>query len=257
MDDLAKLQYLSLVSKVCAELDAHLGVSDKTLAEFIIDLAQKHPELGAFRAALDENGAEFPSSFASSLLALITKMMPKKRSAPAKASSSRAAGAGPQEQFSGLAVANDSDARRRELELEALGGGAVADPALGFDRRAGRDSRGGGGGGGNPNPTPTLTLALALALALTLTLTLALTLTRSEQHGRAGAAAPRGGPERASAARDDLPGPRLQRDGLRLLRAARGVQGPRGGPRAHLAHLAGAGDRTAPPEPEPQPWPWP
>jgi len=154
MDDLAKLQYLSLVSKVCAELDAHLGVSDKTLAEFIIDLAQKHPELGAFRAALDENGAEFPSSFASSLLALITKMMPKKRSAPAKASSSRAADAGPQERFSGLAVANDSDARRRELELEALGGGAVADPALGFDRRASRDSRGGGGGGGNPNPSP-------------------------------------------------------------------------------------------------------
>ena len=153
MDDLAKLQYLSLVSKVCAELDAHLGVSDKTLAEFIIDLAQKHPELGAFRAALDENGAEFPSSFASSLLALITKMMPKKRSAPAKASSSRAADAGPQERFSGLAVANDSDARRRELELEALGGGAVADPALGFDRRASRDSRG-GGGGGNPNPNP-------------------------------------------------------------------------------------------------------
>ena len=154
MDDLAKLQYLSLVSKVCAELDAHLGVSDKTLAEFIIDLAQKHPELGAFRAALDENGAEFPSSFASSLLALITKMMPKKRSAPAKASSSRAADAGPQERFSGLAVANDSDARRRELELDALGGGAVADPALGFDRRASRDSRGGGGGGGNPNPSP-------------------------------------------------------------------------------------------------------
>ena len=154
MDDLAKLQYLSLVSKVCAELDAHLGVSDKTLAEFIIDLAQKHPELGAFRAALDENGAEFPSSFASSLLALITKMMPKKRSAPAKASSSRAADAGPQERFSGLAVANDSDARRRELELEALGGGAVADPALGFDRRGSRDSRGGGGGGGNPNPSP-------------------------------------------------------------------------------------------------------
>ena len=78
MDDLAKLQYLSLVSKVCAELDAHLGVSDKTLAEFIIDLAQKHPELGAFRAALDENGAEFPASFASNLLALVAKMMPKK-----------------------------------------------------------------------------------------------------------------------------------------------------------------------------------
>ena len=49
---LAELQYLSLVSKVCTELDNHLGVSDKTLAEFIIDLAKKNPELPAFRAAL-------------------------------------------------------------------------------------------------------------------------------------------------------------------------------------------------------------
>ena len=135
MDDLAKLQYLSLVSKVCAELDAHLGVSDKTLAEFIIDLAQKHPELGSFRAALDENGAEFPASFASNLLALVTKMMPKKRSAPAARAASSGVGAGPQERFSGLAVANDSDARRRELELEALGpGGACADPAAGVGK---------------------------------------------------------------------------------------------------------------------------
>ena len=58
MDDLANLQYLSLVSKVCKELDNHLGISDKTLAEFIIDLAKKNPELPAFRAALAENGAE-------------------------------------------------------------------------------------------------------------------------------------------------------------------------------------------------------
>ena len=46
---LAELQYLSLVSKVCTELDNHIGVSDKTLAEFIIDLAKKNPELPAFR----------------------------------------------------------------------------------------------------------------------------------------------------------------------------------------------------------------
>ena len=42
MDELGNLQHLSLVSKVCTELDNHLGISDKTLAEFIIDLA---PEL--------------------------------------------------------------------------------------------------------------------------------------------------------------------------------------------------------------------
>ena len=78
---LAELQYLSLVSKVCTELDNHLGVSDKTLAEFIIDLAQNNPQLPAFRRALEENGAEFPDSFAASLLSLVEKMTPKKSAA--------------------------------------------------------------------------------------------------------------------------------------------------------------------------------
>uniref|UniRef100_A0A674IZE3 Uncharacterized protein n=1 Tax=Terrapene triunguis TaxID=2587831 RepID=A0A674IZE3_9SAUR len=30
-DELAKLEYLSLVSKVCTELDNHLGINDKDL----------------------------------------------------------------------------------------------------------------------------------------------------------------------------------------------------------------------------------
>jgi len=34
-DELKKLEYLSLVSKVCTELDNHLGISDKDLGEFI------------------------------------------------------------------------------------------------------------------------------------------------------------------------------------------------------------------------------
>ena len=110
MDDLANLQYLSLVSKVCTELENHIGMSDKTLAEFIIDLAKKNRELPAFRAALDENGAEFPASFASSLLALVHKMLPQKR-APAGPSTS-AAPAEPKERHTGLAIPNDSTERR-------------------------------------------------------------------------------------------------------------------------------------------------
>ena len=35
-----KLQELSLVSKVCTELENHLGMSDKTLAEFIIEMVR-------------------------------------------------------------------------------------------------------------------------------------------------------------------------------------------------------------------------
>ena len=33
MDELEKLEYLSLVSKVCTELDNHLGMNDKDLGE--------------------------------------------------------------------------------------------------------------------------------------------------------------------------------------------------------------------------------
>ena len=38
MDDLESLELLSLVSKVTSELQNHLGISDKTLAEFVMVL---------------------------------------------------------------------------------------------------------------------------------------------------------------------------------------------------------------------------
>lgn len=60
MADLAKLEELSLVSKICTELENHLGVNDKDLAEFIIALANKHATLDKFKAALLKNGADFP-----------------------------------------------------------------------------------------------------------------------------------------------------------------------------------------------------
>lgn len=34
MDELGKLEHLSLVSKICTELDNHLGLNDKDLGEF-------------------------------------------------------------------------------------------------------------------------------------------------------------------------------------------------------------------------------
>jgi len=40
MDALLGLQKLSVVSRVCTELKNHIGVDDKTLAEFIIDLVR-------------------------------------------------------------------------------------------------------------------------------------------------------------------------------------------------------------------------
>ena len=98
VDEIDRLEQLSLVSKVCTELENHLGLNDKDLgndgggghvelncvtvfrpwclrvccwcdghcfslllpAEFIIALAQKHTTVEKFRKVLAKNGAEFP-----------------------------------------------------------------------------------------------------------------------------------------------------------------------------------------------------
>ncbi|PIK41418.1 putative ATP-dependent RNA helicase DHX8-like [Apostichopus japonicus] len=77
MEELRKLEHLSLVSKVCTELDNHLGLNDKDLAEFIIHLAEKNNDEDDFRTELRKNGGEFPDSFTSNLWRLIQRMKPK------------------------------------------------------------------------------------------------------------------------------------------------------------------------------------
>lgn len=97
-----ELSYLSLVSKVAQELDNHLGISDKTLAEFIIDLADTHGEAVAFHTALQENGAEVAESFAANLLTIIQRMRPAKKSATSAAAAAGSA-ARPTRQLEGVA----------------------------------------------------------------------------------------------------------------------------------------------------------
>lgn len=96
MDELEKLEHLSLVSKICTELENHLGLNDKDLgenskrlqisrrklifnlfpAEFIIHLAEENPKLEDFKRELIKNGAEFSDSFISNLLRIIVLMKP-------------------------------------------------------------------------------------------------------------------------------------------------------------------------------------
>ncbi|XP_031700120.1 ATP-dependent RNA helicase DHX8 isoform X2 [Anarrhichthys ocellatus] len=84
VDELSQLEYLSLVSKVCTELDNHLGISDKDLAEFVIDLAEKQPTFDGFKALLLQNGAEFTDSLVGNLLRLIQTMRPPSKSSTSK-----------------------------------------------------------------------------------------------------------------------------------------------------------------------------
>lgn len=100
LPELAKLQHLSLVSKVCTELENHIGLNDKDLADFIIHLAEEHGELSKFQRALHSNGAEFPDSFVASLFALIQRMKPK----AAGAGAAGAAAGGSQQRTAAAAV---------------------------------------------------------------------------------------------------------------------------------------------------------
>uniref|UniRef100_A0A8D3E8E1 ATP-dependent RNA helicase DHX8 n=1 Tax=Scophthalmus maximus TaxID=52904 RepID=A0A8D3E8E1_SCOMX len=75
-DEIERLEYLSLVSKVCTELENHLDISEKDLAEFVIDLAEKHPTFEEFKAVLTQNGADFTDTLVGNLLRLIQTMRP-------------------------------------------------------------------------------------------------------------------------------------------------------------------------------------
>ena len=93
-----KLEYYSLVSKVCTELNNHLGLEDRILgklvittyallAGFVIHLAKKNNTFESFKSALNKHEAEFSVSFSlctsfqdaliASILRLVQKMLPK------------------------------------------------------------------------------------------------------------------------------------------------------------------------------------
>lgn len=145
-----ELQRLSLVSKICTELDNHLGLSDRTLAEFIIHLAEEFPEPSAFRAALAENGAEFPDSLSDNLLRIIGAMRPAAHGGGGKAGGggkkAGGGGGGPgavarvprnekEARFPGLAMPNTS-----VVELED--GFGEVDPGRAEEERKKKEVRG-------------------------------------------------------------------------------------------------------------------
>lgn len=79
MDDLEELEYLSLVSKITSEINNHMGIADKTIAEFVISEHEKHKSKpDAFSGALEE--FDFPESLISSIDRLVRTLHPKYKS---------------------------------------------------------------------------------------------------------------------------------------------------------------------------------
>jgi len=91
-----RLTQLSLVSKVCSELEAHLGVADRVLAEFVVDLGRASASAADFEATLRDHGAEFPGYLVRSLHAVITAI-PDHAPTAQNPTTSRVAGTGRRE----------------------------------------------------------------------------------------------------------------------------------------------------------------
>ncbi|KAG9509929.1 ATP-dependent RNA helicase DHX8, partial [Fragariocoptes setiger] len=87
MEALEKLQSLSLVSRICAELGNFNEPKDKDLAEYIIHLYDLHSGYDEFKQALDESEAGFDERLVQSLHRIIKTMkrpveLPKHRPSP-------------------------------------------------------------------------------------------------------------------------------------------------------------------------------
>ncbi|WVZ76024.1 hypothetical protein U9M48_024029 [Paspalum notatum var. saurae] len=143
-DGLQKLEYLSLVSKVCSELETHIGVGDKVLAEFITELGHDSATVAEFDARLKEKGADFPDYFVRTLLTIIHAILPPSASNPGSAAVATGPIGAEASKFPGLARPDNPDhARNLRLELERDANAAAPAPAPARDQRdRRRDSRG-------------------------------------------------------------------------------------------------------------------
>ena len=118
---LKKLEYLSLVSKVCSELETHLGFGDKILAEFITELGRSCETVDEFDAKLKENGAEMPDYFVRTLLTIIHAILPPKAEKEGKKDKEND-GSVKDSKFKALSIKDSRDRVKeidRELEIEA------------------------------------------------------------------------------------------------------------------------------------------
>ncbi len=76
-DKIAQLQFFSLCSKVTQEIENHVGIKDKVLGEFIVNLGRESQNEKEFIKSLNELGADFSQQFSTNLYNMILKMLPK------------------------------------------------------------------------------------------------------------------------------------------------------------------------------------
>jgi ATP-dependent RNA helicase DHX8/PRP22 len=74
-ESLKKLKEIPVVNKIMQELDRSLGVKDKILAEFILDIAKKCSSVAQFEKELINNEAEFSIDLVNTIYATATRML--------------------------------------------------------------------------------------------------------------------------------------------------------------------------------------
>jgi len=67
------------------ELDRELSIKDKTLAEFVLNLAKQSKSVDHFLSELEDNGADFSIDLVNTLFALITRQLKAQQSADQRA----------------------------------------------------------------------------------------------------------------------------------------------------------------------------
>ena len=100
-----------------------MGVADKTLAEFVIDLAQGQNDVESYRRKLAEHGAELPAAFVSTLYNIILKMKPKTNAKATQANETKNGSEAPTDtRFTGLCIPDTREQARKldeEMRLDA------------------------------------------------------------------------------------------------------------------------------------------
>ncbi|EEF52960.1 ATP-dependent RNA helicase, putative [Ricinus communis] len=118
---LERLEFLSLVSKVCTELESHLGFGDKVLAEYITEMGRNSETVDEFDSKLKENGADFPDYFVRTLLTIIHAILPPISKSDSN-SNTKHSDAHENSKYRALSIADSKDRAKeleRQLQLEA------------------------------------------------------------------------------------------------------------------------------------------
>jgi hypothetical protein len=76
MNEIERLQYISLCSKLSSEIFNQIGIKDKVLTEYVIDRAIEARDEDDFIEMMNQDGSEFGLQFCVSIYNSVYKMLP-------------------------------------------------------------------------------------------------------------------------------------------------------------------------------------